>query len=55
MCPSLNKSLDPWKLAFGIDRVVPKITIPKAETILDEAPSPSEAAPTVTPQDAKGR
>jgi chemotaxis protein MotB len=51
--PKFEQVAGSVKLAFGIDRVVPKITIPKAETILDSTFTISEAAPTVTPQDTQ--
>ena len=37
------------KLAFGVDRVVPRVSIPMGETIITSEFTPSEAAPTVVP------
>lgn len=51
--PKFEQVAGSVKLAFGIDRVVPKVTIPMAETILDSTFTISEAAPTVIPQDTQ--
>ena len=51
--PKFEQVAGSIKLAFGIDRVVPKVTIPMAETIIDSTFTLSEAAPTVIPQDSQ--
>jgi chemotaxis protein MotB len=51
--PKFEQVAGSVKLAFGIDRVVPRIMIPKAETVLDSTFTISEAAPTVIPQDTQ--
>lgn len=51
--PKFEQVAGSVKLAFGIDRVVPKVTIPMAETIIDSTFTISEAAPTVIPQDSQ--
>lgn len=51
--PKFEQVAGSVKLAFGIDRVVPKVTIPMAETIVDSTFTISEAAPTVIPQDTQ--
>ena len=51
--PKFEQVAGSVKLAFGIDRVVPKVTIPMAETIIDSTFTISEAAPTVIPQDTQ--
>ena len=42
--PKFEQVAGSIKLAFGIDRVVPKVTIPMAETIIDSTFTLSEAA-----------
>ncbi len=51
--PKFEQVAGSVKLAFGIDRVVPRIMIPKAETVLDSTFTLSDAAPTVIPQDTQ--
>lgn len=51
--PKFEQVAGSVKLAFGIDRVVPKVTIPMAETIIDSTFTLSEAAPTVIPQETQ--
>ena len=48
--PKFEQVAGSIKLAFGIKRVVAKVTIPMGETILDSTFTLSEAAPTVIPQ-----
>ena len=51
--PKFEQVAGSVKLAFGVDRVVPRVAIPMAETILDSTFTLSEAAPTVIPQDTQ--
>ena len=51
--PKFEQVAGSVKLAFGVDRVVPRVAIPMAETILDSTFTLSEAAPTVIPQDSQ--
>ena len=51
--PKFEQVAGSVKLAFGVDRVVPKIMIPKAETVLDSTFTLSDAAPTVLPQETQ--
>lgn len=51
--PKFEQVAGSVKLAFGIDRVVPRILLPKAETVLDSTFTLSDAAPTVIPQDTQ--
>jgi chemotaxis protein MotB len=48
--PKFEQVAGSVKLAFGVDRVVPRIMIPKAETVLDSTFTLSDAAPTVLPK-----
>ena len=48
--PKFEQVAGSIKLAFGVDRVVPRILLPKAETVLDTTFTLSDAAPTVIPQ-----
>lgn len=48
--PKFEQVAGSIKLAFGIKRVVAKVTIPMAETVLDSTFTLSDAAPTVIPQ-----
>ena len=48
--PKFEQVAGSLKLAFGIKRVVAKVSIPMAETIIVSAFTLSEAAPTVIPQ-----
>ena len=49
--PKFEQVAGSLKLAFGIDRVVARVTIPTAETLIKSTFTPSEAAPTIIPQD----
>ena len=51
--PKFEQVAGSIKLAFGIDRIVPRILMPKAETVLDSTFTLSDAAPTVTPKDTQ--
>ena len=51
--PKFEQVAGSVKLAFGVDRVVPRIMIPKAETVLDSTFTLSDAAPTVLPQETQ--
>ncbi|NCF45532.1 MAG: OmpA family protein [Proteobacteria bacterium] len=48
--PKFEQVAGSIKLAFGIKRVVAKVTIPMAETVLDSTFTLSDAAPTVIPE-----
>ena len=51
--PKFEQVAGSIKLAFGVDRIVPRILLPKAETVLDTTFTLSDAAPTVTPQETQ--
>ena len=51
--PKFEQVAGSIKLAFGVDRVVPRILLPKAETVLDTTFTLSDAAPTVIPQETQ--
>ena len=51
--PKFEQVAGSVKLAFGVDRVVPRILLPKAETVLDTTFTLSDAAPTVIPQETQ--
>ena len=51
--PKFEQVAGSIKLAFGVDRVVPRILLPKAETVLDTTFTLSDAAPTVLPQETQ--
>ena len=48
--PKFEQVAGSLKLAFGIKRVVAKVSIPMAETLIVSSFTLSEAAPTVIPQ-----
>ena len=47
--PKFEQIAGSLSLAFGVARIVPKVSIPMAETIIASDFTPSEAAPTVIP------
>lgn len=47
--PKFEQVAGSIKLAFGVNRVVPRVSIPMAETVISSEYTPSEAAPTVMP------
>jgi len=47
--PKFEQIAGSLSLAFGVARIIPKVSIPMAETIIASDFTPSEAAPTVVP------